>query len=218
MINSSTVAVTLLAVDLFIVLLNLFPTGNSGVDSLFSLGDESNFTVWYSSLKLSIAAFLVIVISRHFRDRAYSLLAAGFSFLCLSVSETAMLHERLSGAVYTISSGELLTDGGDGIWVLYLAPFIVAAVFVMLRAFVGISKNSPSARLALLCGLSLWLVVPVAETIPRWAGPLSADMAALEVIVEESCELIGATLLIMGLTRVLADQSNICPAAQEATS
>lgn len=215
-IYSSLVAKILLVIDAMIITLNLFPTGNTGVDSLISLGDESNITVWYSSTKLAVAAFLLIILSQEFKTKRFSLLFSGFCCFCLSVSETAMLHERLSGAIYTISTGKLLTDGGNGIWVYYLAPIIVAAVFVMCRAFFHVSKNARSERYLLLAGLVLWVMVPLAETAPRWIGPLSNLAAAYEVLLEESFELLGATAVVLGLVRIGIARAGIQPAALEA--
>lgn len=201
--NESSLLIWLLVgIDLSLMFLNVFPTGNGGIDDLFALDLESNFVVWYSSSKLLVASVLCWQAAELSVKSKWPLRVSAFACLAISISETAMIHERLYGAIHTLTQGFEMIGVGGGIWVLYLAPFIVFTATILALAFFRTGKQFPRTRIPLLIAFSLWVIVLIAETAPRWAAPLETWLERFFMLLEESCELFGTTALILGMYAV----------------
>ena len=206
--ESSFIVWLLIAIDIFILLLNMFPTGNSGADHFMSLDDESNFVTWYSSSKLLIGAMLCLIVSRLRVDFRWTFRFAGIALLGISMSETSMFHERLSAAIYTIRTGEVILTGGKAIWVIYFAPACLIVFLVLARAAQKASREFRVIRWPMISAVFLWTVVLIAETAPRWAGLTTESSQRTAVIIEESCELFGASTLLYGLLALIREISD----------
>ncbi|NUO18785.1 hypothetical protein HUU59_04990 [bacterium] len=209
--ESSVIVGVLIGIDLFITALNIFPTGNIGVDHFFSLALESNFTTWYSSAKLLGGAFLCWSIVRAGISSKWSIQVLGILLLCISMSETAMFHERTAAAIHTIRTGEVWTHGGGGAWVIYLSPLVIVSLVFFVRALLLLRREYRRGSVWLMSGLGTWMVVLAAETTPLWGGDLGPEFLESAVIVEESCEMIGATFILYGLLTYLA--AAVCESA-----
>lgn len=214
--ESSRFILWLLGIELTIVLLNVFTTGNDGIDQFFSLDSESNFVTWYCSSKLLIAALLCFIIAKGKSSSRWLIRLVGLALLGISMSETAMFHERLSGAIYTIWNGEVLTTGAKGIWVLYLSPVCVLVLLLLGYTAFKISRVFPTIRRSFLGVVALWLVVLIAETAPRWAGAMSPSALNAAMIIEESCEIFGATMMLFTLSAAWRQISSNQQVVQEA--
>lgn len=214
--ESSRIFWGLVGIDLLIVLLNVVPTENSGIDQFLSLDLESNFVTWYSSSKLLIAALLCFSISKETRNSRWLICFVGLALLGISMSETAMFHERLSGAIYTIRNGGILTAGAKGIWVLYLAPVCALVLLLLGYAAIKISREFPAIRWPFIGVAVLWLGVLIAETAARWAGEMSPSELKAAMIVEESCEIFGATMMLYALSAAWRQISSNQQVVQEA--
>ncbi len=214
--ESSFLIWSLLGLDFLIVLLNVFPTGNSGVDHFLSLDAESNFVTWYSSSKLFCAALLCLLTARMQSQFLWTFRIAAIALLGISMSETAMFHERLSAAIYTIRTGEVLRTGGQGLWVIYLSPVCLAVLLMLARLSQKVSTVFPVIRWPVISTILLWVVVLIAETAPRWAGPLTDAGLRMAVVIEESSELLGATTLLIGLLAVFRQVAGLRSNSQEA--
>ncbi|MBL0060046.1 MAG: hypothetical protein IPP40_00710 [bacterium] len=215
--NESSLLIWLvIGIDLLIVVLNVFPTGNGGVDHYMSLDDESNFVTWYSSSKLLVTALLCVIVARLQDSFRWTFRFTGIALLGISMSETSMFHERLSAAIYTIRTGEVVLTGGKGIWVIYLAPVCLIVLLVLARVAQKVSKEFSVIRWPMISTVFLWTVVLIAETAPRWATPMTEASLRTAMIIEESCELFGATTLLIGLLAVIREISNSRLVIQEA--
>ena len=214
--ESSFIVWLLIAIDIFILLLNMFPTGNSGADHFMSLDDESNFVTWYCSSKLLIGAMLCLIVSRLRVGFRWTSRFAGTALLGISMSETSMFHERLSAAIYTISTGEVVLTGGKGIWVIYLAPVCLTVLLVLARVAQKVSREFSVIRWPMIGTVLFWTAVLIAETAPLWSGPMTESSLRTAVVVEESCELFGATTLLIGLLAVIQEISDSRSVVQEA--
>ena len=214
--ESSRLIGLLIGIDLFILFLNVFPTGNGGIDHFMSLDNESNFATWYSSSKLLIAAILCMIIAQTRSSFRWTFRFAGIALLGISMSETSMFHERLSAAIYTVRTGEVVLTGGKGLWVIYLAPACIIVLLALARVAQKVSKEFTVIRWPLVSTVFLWVSVLIAETAPRWAAPMTESNLRTAMIIEESCELFGATTLLIGLLAVIREICDSRSVVQEA--
>jgi hypothetical protein len=126
--------------------------------------------------------------------------AVGFTFLWISIDETAQIHEN-SGVLFTKFVGRIpgLTEAyghGNFAWVLVWLPGIVLFVIAMLViARVWLSFHQPSRRLA-LAGVACWVGVIVAETVQA-RMMRDGSSPSLQVVIEEGLELGGTTLFLV---------------------
>lgn len=206
--ESSFIVWFFIAIDLFILLFNMFPTGNSGADHFMSIDDESNFVTWYSSSKLLFGALLCLIVSRRRVGFRWTFRFAGIALLGISMSETSMFHERFSAAIYTIRTGEVNMTGGKGLWVIYFAPVCLIVILVLARVAQKVSKEFKVIRWPMIFTVVLWTVVLIAEAAPRWAGLTTESSLRTAVIIEESCELFGASTLLYGLLALIREISD----------
>lgn len=196
--SSSFVTKSAFTADAILILLNLFPVGNELVDDLVNLDMESNLAVWVSSAKLLVAALLAGSLASQVGRLKWPMRAAALLFLAISISETATLHERLGGVAYWKLHGTELSFGGAP-WILYFAPAVMAALLALIWAMKRLSAVFPSATLWLWCGVGLWCGALVAEVVPFTVSGVSANAHHYLPILEESCELVGASCFLAGL-------------------
>jgi len=202
--DSSRVILVTLLLDSFLVVLNLFPTGIEFIDVFLNLDGESTVATWYSSSKLLVISLLAWSVAREFKKTRWSLGGLALFTLALSASETAMIHERLSGVLHWIASGDRMEDGGKGIWVIYFLPVVLAVVaWLVWTARVTHTFSRASARWMAAC-LALWSGVVLLEVAPRYLGVLGAEGTRVLSVFEEAGELWGATCLLGGLLTLRA--------------
>lgn len=200
---SSNLLWLLLAGDILLILLNIFPVGTELADDLLNLDKEANFAVWYSSTKLFTLAILTWMTSGQLPSLRWPIRFAACVFLCVSISETALLHERLFGAAYTILNGHRPSHGMPGVWIVYFAPVVIALLACVVIFVYRLMRAVAGARSFLTAGLMLWIIALSSEFAPYLFGIDNyASIHPLQLI-EESCELLGATAFIGGVIWVL---------------
>ncbi len=179
----------ILAADAFVVLLHV-AARLAGVDKrLFDLDQEQNLPTWLSSVQFFGVALCAVLLSTRSAGNAklaWRVLAGIFVFL--SIDELALLHEELVDRVATSPSGDAW------FWPVFYVPLAVA-VLVALRIVLVEVRLRGGSIVAVLAGLALL------------AAALAFDAAAVqfvdnpwlfepELVLEESCELVGTALLI----------------------
>lgn len=190
------------------------------VPSFFDLDEERNFTTWYSSAKLLLAALAALACaieeppgprSRSGRSVwvVVALLLAG-----LSMDETATAHERLAALAMKLTAGESLRErllGGDPAkdafaWPVLFAPVIVAMLGFLVHALYSrLAKNRTSLVLGLagcLClAAALILEGPMVYLSPPVEAWGAAEMGRYRLFTffEESAEVFGTTLILAAL-------------------
>jgi hypothetical protein len=170
---------------------------------LLDLTTESNLAVWYSSSLLLLTGLTAVINSRlipagssRMRRLAHSagwLLVAALLFM-LSGDEVAQVHENLVNLRDQMN--RVTRPSADiGAWIPLLAPFIVTCAVGLLVFMVTVFWKHRAALLLGAAGLLLWVSAVGLESVET--GLIRARMAAdLRGFLEESCEIVGTTLLL----------------------
>ncbi len=148
---SSNMLWLLLGVDVMLITLNVFPVGTRLIDDLLNLDKEANLAVWYSSTKLFVLAVLVWVAADHLSRLKWSMRLAAIAFLCISISEAALVHERLFGVAYTMLKGHEPTVGIPGGWIVYFAPAVIAVLTCIVICVYRLTQQFPGSRALHVC-------------------------------------------------------------------
>jgi hypothetical protein len=179
---------------------------NPTLAHMFDLDGEGNGAAWYASSKLLLVAAIALLyalqqVEPRALRRFYYLLAAVFLFF--SADEAAMFHEPLNYFVREQASF-LNTPGPDHTtWqFLYLAVMVV--VLVMMRKGLAQFLRCSTGRLAFLVGAGLFVAGGVVVEFVGYyvlvsLGDSHGSAGAIQVALEEFCELLGVSLMAYGL-------------------
>jgi hypothetical protein len=178
----------------------LLPDLDEDLVALFSLSYEGNLPTWYSSALLLACAVTLGVIAAGApagSGRYWSLLAAVFGYL--SIDEAVGLHEQLNGLV------ELGGPFYFG-WIIPAGAAVLLLGLAFLRFLVRLPAESRRRFIlagALYVGGALLMEIPLG----MWTearGDLGLGYALID-FVEESLEMIGATIFLLALLRHAAN-------------
>jgi len=202
---------TLLLADGLLVLLYLlsqriFVGRHPALAHMFDLDGEGNAAAWFASSQLLLVAALSLLCALQVEDRAlrhfYALLGAAFVFF--SADEAAMIHEPLTFFLREHSVTAPLPGPDHVTWMFpYLAVMI--ALFVLMRKGLVRFLRSSTGRTAFLAGAALFIVGGMAievvgyYVLVHFAIDYYGRGGTLQVTLEESCELLGVTLMAYGL-------------------
>jgi hypothetical protein len=182
----------------------IVPSARSPVLPMFSLSVEANFPTWYSSLLLAACGVLLFAIAAGVRQsqgpfyRRWALLGAVFVYM--SLDEAVELHEHL---------GEIVDLHG----VLYFSWVVPAGILVLLLglSYLPFLKHLPKRTRwrfvlagAIYVGGALVLELPLGWWAER-AGRHNVVYGLLDW-VEETMEIVGATLFLLSLLGYLREQ------------
>ena len=190
--------ITLVALDVLLIVLHfLF---GSRFD-LLHLDRERTFATYYSGLKLmAIAVFGIgaMVLSRRRWDRV---LWAAFSFLFagLSFDEVSELHENVAYYFNTYVHLPSWFSSPTYNWLVFLSPAILGAFAFLCYFFFRLSYESRGIRYLLWSGFIFFLGAVASEMV---SGVMVFDIRRYIpwlFIVEESFEMFGATVLVVGI-------------------
>ena len=191
-----------------------------GASSFFNLDEEQNFPTWYSSTKLLLAALAAfgcwrketLEAGRNLRSLVWLLVSA--LLVGLSLDETASVHEKLTAYLMRGEVGKGVRErflGGDVAkdsfaWPILLAPLVIAAAGFLAFAIYSKMKGNRRALLLGLVACALFLTAVILETPAVYGSPPIETWGAAEIaryrlftLIEESAEMLGATLLLAAL-------------------
>ena len=164
---------------------------------MFNLDGEANLPTWYASAKLGAAAALAwgcrgpIATGSPLR-RAFTVLALALLFL--SVDETALIHESVNGALRTGG----VRAFGNGAWIpAYLGVGVVVAAS-QARVIVAFLRE-PTGRALFVTGAVLLVAGAIGVEAVGHATHPTGFAALLEVIVEETLEMVGGSMIVAAL-------------------
>ena len=172
-----------------------------------NLGMEGNIPTWYSSLLLMVAAVFAFMcyqsLVRDKRESAFAWLVLPFFLTALSCDETARIHEQVGKLLVSRVAPELAEHWKHSAWPLILGPF--AILFVILLAL-NLRKHLLGNRQAatlLLSGTALFFAsaILIESTINYLSHDRTQWLWDIEIIVEETGEMVGAWLAGLGLFR-----------------
>ena len=176
----------------------------SSLLQFFSLSAEGNFPTWYAALLLAGCGIVLLAIAAGARQSGAAFqrhwTCLGAVFLYMSLDEAVELHEHL---------GEIVELHG----VLYFSWVIPAGVIVLFigAAYLRFLKHLPAPTRwrfvfagVLYVGGALVLELPLGW----WAERAGRDNLVYALLdwVEETLELVGATLFLLSLLRYLGEQ------------
>jgi len=202
---------TLVLADALLVLLYLlsqriFVGRHPALAHMFDLDGEGNAAAWFASSQLLLVAALSLLCALQVDDRAlrhfYYLLGAAFVFF--SADEAAMIHEPLTFFLRAYSVTTPLPGPDHVTWMFpYVAVMVV--LFILMRKGLVPFLRFSTGRLAFLVGAALFvlggMVVEVVGyyILVHFAIDYYGRGGTLQVVLEESCELLGVTLMACGL-------------------
>ena len=166
------------------------------------LTTESVLATWYSSILLLVAGAVALLNSQsgHFSGWQKWLSRIGWALMgCvligLSADEVAQIHESLAHLSNLTGEGVPRREGA-GDWIPLMLPFIIAVALFMALFFLFIVRKSLTAMVLALGGLVFWSGAIVSEAIEAgfWRSNLTYQMRGF---IEESCEVIGTTSLLV---------------------
>jgi len=173
---------------------------------LFDLGVEANLPTWWASAQLWTAAALLASVAwrtgAHPASFALAALIAAFS-----VDEVASLHERIAFA----TRSELLPV--TGVWPFVLGPLALVAVGVSARMARRTWHRDPTAAAWLGIGLVGLLVSAAGIELLVNVVPWRSGAHFIQVLAEESGELVSGTLILAGAYRLAIPPSSMVDAA-----
>jgi hypothetical protein len=180
-----------------------------------NLDEEGNLPTWFASMQWFCVALLMLVyaVSKFSRSqkKSWLLLLLPLIFLALSLDEVAGIHEKLG-----TFSDRLLPAGSrlhtpfkiTGIWMVLLGvPFValLASLTLSIREYI---QEAPGAFFKIILGMLVMLTGAMGiETLSNFTDPGSGTWYDIsEVLVEEMCELLGATIVLWGSLELLIQQ------------
>jgi len=206
----------LVALDLVVILINALGLA----PSFLNLDEEQNLTTWYSSAKLLGSALAAIWCMRLERPadlagpRRWVWPAIALLFVGLSMDETATAHERLAAWFMSGTGGDALRTrllGGDAskdafAWPVLFAPVIAGIVILLVVALYRLMQQNRRSFFLGLAGCTAFVTAVLLEgpavygspPIEAW-GDAEVARYMLFVLVEESAEVLGTTLMLASL-------------------
>jgi hypothetical protein len=209
--------VGLIAVDLFLILANcpLMPAlmTEAPLERAYPLAafirhqldltTECVLATWYSSLLLFAAGAVALLNSQTGRLSGWlkwlsriGWVLMGCVLIGLSADEVGQIHESLAHLSNLMGEGGARREGA-GDWVPILLPFIIAVALFMGLFFSLVVRKSVASMVLALAGLVFWSASILFEAIEGgfWQLDMTPQMRGF---IEESCEVIGTTCLLIG--------------------
>ena len=184
-----------------------FALGNpiDRISSLLDLDGEANLPAWWASVQwFVVAAFLWVFAVRSIRPggvRSWFLFLLPIAFTLFSVDEVAKLHESVGSVLdrLVLSVPRIDTElSKTGVWfLLFGVPF--AALFILLIA--GLRpylQQSPAAFTRVAVGVAVFFVGAIGIEALSNVVVQGSALDMLQVLVEETFEFIGSTLVLWG--------------------
>lgn len=185
----------------------------SSQDWLFKLIDleaESNLPTWFSSMQLLLLAWLLALYARRSSNGPTTpgLWLPSLVFLVLSIDEVAQFHERFGHAL------DIVLPGGDrsntafdytGIWGVVVGLPALTALLWMWRQ--PIFSDQPIAVRRFVVG-SVLLIGGAAglDFVANFTYGPNTVLHGLQIVAEETFELLGATILCWGSLDLLKEE------------
>lgn len=203
-----------LVVDLILVMLFLFDSlGGRPLGRYFSamvdLAGERNLPAWYSSMKLCAVGTLLAIVAADLRKsgipQAWLVALLAGLFFGLSLDESAGIHEQLG---FAIDKWLLAEEGRSatvfhrtGIWMFVLVPPLLGVMTWIVVSLSSTIGDRQAMRL-FVTGLCVFLLGAGSDVLINFADGHWQRM--IQVAVEESAEMLGVTVVLWSVCRVLA--------------
>lgn len=200
-----------IALIIFEVLLTLvyvadFSLGSPSrtIREFFDMDSENSVPMWFSTTQLFLTGVLALFLSRR-RDGKQAafrslFLFFGVAFVFLSVDETIQFHEKMSSVIQCVP-----WIPGFSRWIAAYILLGLAFALVLRRDLFRFWKSFPRPALIILLGMGVFLLgaagLEVIAYMFLYENPTTL-IYHLEVAFEELFEMLGATVILYGLTLV----------------
>jgi hypothetical protein len=177
----------------------------------FDLGRENTLPAWFSSILwflCSQACYDCSVLEKRNPERLYWRCLAAVFLFC-SADEAASLHEHIGHSLFRWGTSDeiflMFPHSGwnasqHSIWVIGLAPLLLAGCYFVYKFFAVCCKDSPAAAREVKAGFTILLLgAVVMEFLVARDGRATDMMMEWENIVEECLEMTGVIFLFLGL-------------------
>lgn len=180
-----------------------------GLLHLFNLDEENNIPTWFSSLLLSLCALLAALIGLRHKCLAYPFaihwLALAAIFLCMSLDETASIHNMANGPLQ-----KALHLGEPGFfhetWVVLGGLFVLivgASYYKFMIALPLETRQRFILAAGIYVGGAVGLEMIRGNTYPYDHSTLTDFLGGL---CEESLEMLGLVICVYALSSYLSSQ------------
>lgn len=189
----------LIAIAILIACINIidrvFNEPSWQIHRLFDMDAENNFTVWFTSLLWIIAAYLAYRIYQIQKAKIW--LVVSMSFLFFSCDETASMHEYFSLFV----DRHFFKMNLNSYWTIVFAPLIIPIGVIIILLLRKHLLGSKKAIKFLSFGVGLFILGSmILEQGCNLEFYESSNLFKwIEIILEETFEMLGAILIIKGL-------------------
>ncbi len=201
--SSRTLLMVLGAIVVFLVVLDALARV-SGLGSLdrFSLDFERSIANWWASMQLALLGstltLAAFVERRSGRARAaWTLMVGALAAIAFSIDEVATLHEELEslGNARNVIPEAL---GGSSGWVFVYALGALVIIGLTVPGIPSLLATHRSEALMIALGATIFflggaVVEPLGRALPKY----------VEVVIEESSELIGVAVMIWATYRLI---------------
>ncbi len=195
---------SLIAFEIFLEAMHLI-FKHSKQHMYWDLNLERGYGTYFSTFQLFLLTVVLIIIYleekkkiTNIGERAEWYIAIS-SFFYLALDEVMGIHDRAGRYFNHWVDHNTFLYHTVHVWLWFYAPFILAAVYFLLKLFLRLTKDYAFARWSLFSGLGLWVFSILLEAIAK-KRPLPGHILQS---LEEGSEMLGATLLIFGLSLYL---------------
>jgi hypothetical protein len=183
-----------------------------GFARLLDLNLENNLPTWYSAIQWFCVAGLLAVFSVHNLRRSdkksWLLMSLPVAFLGMSIDEVASIHEgigRMSDALLPGNTREGTLFRRTGIWMFLVGTPFVVLFLALIRSVRTYFGTSPGALAKIGGGVACALAGALGlEVLSNFVAPGSTG-SVVQIVTEEMCELMGATLVLWGSWQLLVE-------------
>jgi hypothetical protein len=185
------------------------PQEGTSLRARFNLDAEGNIPSKYSTLQLCVAVGLLLLLfveaRRARRERAWHWLALAAVFTFLTLDEYYSIHERLITPMRQLLGPRNVLEFA---WVLPYAGLVAIFTAAFLRFWKDLprpARRGMALAAAVYIGgaLGMELAGSLIVTNLGWESPLYA----LEVVIEETMELVGIALFVLALAGLLRERA-----------
>ena len=175
------------------------------LDGLIDLDREGNLPTVYSSINWFCAATLFAIFAftnfERKKRKTWPLMLLPLLFISFSIDEVSQIHEKLG------ARSDFFLEGGSrnntvfsytGIWMFIIGiPFIILFI-ILIRSILDYFRATPRALSMIILGMGIMLTGAIGIEILSNFVIAGSIHNVIQVLAEEMCELIGATIVIWG--------------------
>jgi hypothetical protein len=216
----------LLAIDFYILAVFAFFIIIGKADrkwfALFNPGVEPNPPTWYSAVQLFLLALGFLMLASGLlpqRRRVWDLrrmwLVLGLGFTYMSMDEGGQFHERLRPMLLRLHFN--VNYHNEKRWVFFYLLIAVVLVFTLRRQILQAWRTMRTESLLFVAGFLTWILGGVGVELLQRTFYWKGHSKLLAMGVEEGLEMIGVTIMVLAVYRLVAYAMSSAPDSELST-